>query len=91
MCIRRLLTRLPTVIFAAGVFAFHVPASHADGTAERSGSLVKAMQESGFHGSRIGNAGEAERIAVAVLRRNALVSNGSRSFRNRVLAAGKCG
>ena len=55
-----------------------------DGVVERFGAVVSGGLDSGFHSPRIFDGGEAERFAEAALREGALVSNGYRSFWNRV-------
>ena len=55
-----------------------------DGTVERFGRVVSAGPESGFHSPRMVEAGEVARFVNAALRPGALVSNGYRSFWNRV-------
>ncbi|MDE0005509.1 MAG: hypothetical protein OXQ29_22695 [Rhodospirillaceae bacterium] len=56
----------------------------ADGAIERFGPVVSAGPESGFHSPRLVEAGEVARFVIAALRPGALVSNGYRSFWNRV-------
>lgn len=55
-----------------------------DGAIERFGPVVSAGPESGFHSPRMVEAGEVTRFVNAALRSGALVSNGYRSFWNRV-------
>lgn len=55
-----------------------------DGAIERFGPVVSAGPESGFHSPRMVEAGEVARFVNAALRPGALVSNGYRSFWNRV-------
>ena len=55
-----------------------------DGTIKRFGPVISAGPESGFHSPRMVEAGEVMRFVNAALRPGALVSNGYRSFWNRV-------
>lgn len=55
-----------------------------DGAIERFGPVVSAGPESGFHSPRMVETGEVTRFVNAALRPGALVSNGYRSFWNRV-------
>lgn len=55
-----------------------------EGAIERFGPVISAGPESGFHSPRMVEAGEVTRFVNAALRPGALVSNGYRSFWNRV-------
>ena len=57
------------------------------GKVGRFGPVVAAGPESGFHSPQITDPDEAERFLRMALDRDALVSNGYRSFRNRVSEA----
>jgi len=57
-----------------------------DGTIDRFGPVVSAGPKAGFHSPRMVEAGEVTRFVNAALRPGALVSNGYRSFWNRVSA-----
>ena len=57
------------------------------GKVERFGPVVAAGPESGFHSPQITDPGEAERFLRLALEPGSLVSNGYRSFRNRVSEA----
>ena len=56
----------------------------AGGEAARFGPLVAAGPQSGFHSPQITDLDEAERFLRLALKPGSLVSNGYRSFRNRV-------
>ena len=58
-----------------------------DGNVERFGPVVTAGPESGFHSPRITDLAEAERFVTIALQWGSLISNGYRSFRNRVSEA----
>ena len=57
------------------------------GEVERFGPVVAAGPESGFHSPRLTDPDEAERFMRLALEPGSLVSNGHRSFRNRVSVA----
>ena len=59
----------------------------AQGTVERFGPVVTGGPEAGFHSPRIVDPAEAARFGRAAFRPGSLVSNGYRSFRNRVSEA----
>ena len=59
----------------------------AGGRTHRFGPVVAAGPQSGFHSPQITDPGEAERFLRLALDSGALVSNGYRSFRNRVSEA----
>ena len=56
----------------------------AGGRVERFGPVVRGGPESGFHSPRLTAAAELERFVTAALKTGSLVSNGYRSFWNRV-------
>ena len=58
-----------------------------DGTVERFGPVVKAGPESGFHSPQFTTPPDAARFVSSALRSGALISNGYRSFWNRVSVA----
>ena len=58
-----------------------------DGGVERFGPVVKAEPASGFHSPRITDVAEAERFVTIALQSGSLISNGYRSFWNRVSEA----
>ena len=58
-----------------------------DGSVERFGPVVTAGPESGFHSPRITDLAEAERFVTIALQPGSLISNGYRSFWNRVSEA----
>ena len=58
-----------------------------DGRVERFGPVVTAGPESGFHSPRITDLAEAERFVTIALQWGSLISNGYRSFWNRVSEA----
>ena len=58
-----------------------------DGGVERFGPVVKAEPTSGFHSPRITDVAEAERFVTIALQSGSLISNGYRSFWNRVSEA----
>lgn len=76
------------VAFFGGFPADHRPVQlavrSADGRVERFGPVVSGGPESGFHSPRIVRSGELQRFVKVALRAGALVSNGYRSFWNRV-------
>lgn len=55
-----------------------------EGTVERFGPVVTGGPESGFHSPRVVEAAEVRRFVGAAIREGSLVSNGYRSFWNRV-------
>ncbi len=59
----------------------------AEGTVERFGRAVSGGPESGFHSPQVTDPRDLARFVSAVLRPGALVSNGYRSFWNRVSEA----
>ena len=54
------------------------------GTVHRFGPVLRGTPRSGFHSPRITDPDDARKFADAALRPGALVSNGYRSFRNRI-------
>ena len=70
--------------FPADRRAVQLAVRSVDGTLERFGAVVSGGPESGFHSPRLVDSGEIQRFVDVALRAGALVSNGYRSFWNRV-------
>lgn len=91
MCRKGASAQLEAGAFFGGFPGRHTPVQlavrDAEGRVERFGPVVKAGRESGFHSPLLTEASEVRRFVGVALKPGSLISNGHRSFWNRVSEA----